>query len=225
MKQNYFPKVDIRGRVRVCLETITSLDLKNKYIVDVGSSIGWLEKELLKFGPKKLVGIEPDKDAVSYSQRKIRKAKFVQGLASKLPIPNGVADVVVMFDILEHVPKKEERASLKEANRILKKGGKLVLSTPNNNFWTTVLDLAWYFGHRHYGKSYLKNLIKRAGFRIDKLEVKGGIWFAIYLIWHYVMKWIFKKPLAVNEFMLDKDDKQFSEEKGIYTIYVVATKI
>ena len=225
MKQNYFPKVDIRGRVRVCLETVTSLDIKNKYIIDVGSSIGWLEKELLKFSPKEIIGVEPDVGAVAYANKKVKGARFMQGFASRLPVPSGVADVVVMFDILEHVPKKEENAALKEANRVLKRHGKLVLSTPNNNFWTTVLDLAWYFGHRHYNKSYMKNIIKKAGFRIDKLEIRGGIWFAIYLVWHYVMKWIFKRPLAVNEFMLDKDDKQFSEEKGTYTIYIVATKI
>ncbi|KKR88178.1 MAG: hypothetical protein UU32_C0001G0014 [Candidatus Woesebacteria bacterium GW2011_GWB1_41_10] len=225
MKQNYFPKVDIRGRVRVCLETVTSLNLRNKYIVDVGSSIGWLEKELLRFGPKKLLGIEPDAGAVAYSQKRVKGAKFMQGFASRLPVPNDVADVVVMFDILEHVPKKEESVSLEEANRVLKKYGKLVLSTPNNNFWTIVLDLAWYFGHRHYNEKYLKNLLKKAGFKIDRFEIRGGIWFAIYLIWHYVMKWIFRRPLAVNEFMLDKDDKQFSEKKGIYTIFLIATKV
>lgn len=224
MKQNYFPKVDVKGRVRICLKTLTSLGLRNKYIVDVGSSIGWLEEKLTKYAPKKLVGVEPDAGAVSYSTRRVKKAKFIQGHASNLPVSDGIADIVVMFDTFEHVPKKDERKVLKEVNRVLKKGGKLVLSTPNSNPITTILDPAWYFGHRHYNGEYLKSLIREAGFKISKFEIRGGVWFSIYLLWHYVMKWIFKKPLAVNRYLLEKDDKEFSKIRGIYTIYIIATK-
>lgn len=224
MKQSYFPKVDIKGRVRVCLETLTSLDLKNKYIVDVGASIGWLEKEIIKYKPKKIIGIEPDANAVAYAQKKVRKAQFLQGFADKLPVANGVADFVVMFDTIEHVPQKSEALALKEANRILKKGGRLVLSTPNKNFWTTLLDPAWYFGHRHYRVDYLKSILRKAGFEVEKLEIRGGIWFSIYLLWQYVMKWVFRKPLAVNKFLVTKDDEQFSEKEGIHTIFLIAKK-
>lgn len=225
MRQIFFPKVAIKGRVRVCLETLTALDLKDKYILDIGSSIGWLEKELLKFSPKKLVGLEPDARAVAYSQKKVKKAEFIQASVSNIPIPDSTIDIAVMFDVLEHVPKKEETLALREANRVLKRNGKLVLSTPHSSFLTNVLDLAWYFGHRHYEKKYLRDLLKKVGFRIDKFEVRGGLWFCLYLIWHYFMKWVLKKPLVVNEFLMDKDDKQFSERKGIHTIFITATSV
>lgn len=225
MKQTYFLKVDIRGRVRVCLETLTSLDIKGKYIVDIGSSIGWLEEQLLKYHPKKLVGVEPNRQAIAYSKKKVKEAVFINSSAAKIPVKSKAADIAVMFDVLEHVPKKHELKALTEAARILKKGGKLVLSTPNSHFLMNLLDLAWYFGHRHYERNYLKGLVRKAGFKIDKFEVRGGIWFAVYLVWHYVMKWIFGKPLAVNEYMLRKDDDQFSKKSGIYTIFLIATKI
>lgn len=225
MRQIFFPKVAIKGRVRVCLETLTSLDLKDKYILDIGSSIGWLEKELLKFSPKKLVGVEPDPQAVFYSRKKVKRATFINASASNIPISDGIADIVVMFDVLEHVPKKEETLALREANRVLKRNGKLVLSTPHSSFLTNVLDLAWYFGHRHYEKKYLRDLLKKVGFRIDKFEVRGGLWFCLYLIWHYVMKWILDKPLAVNEFLIRMDDKEFYKKEGINTIFLTATKV
>lgn len=225
MKQNYFPKVDIKGRVRLCLEKVTGLGIKDKYIVDVGSSIGWLEAELLKYKPKRLVGIEPDKEAVEYSRGRVQGATFVKGLATKLPVPGDVADIVVMFDVIEHVPKGREITSFNEAARVLKKKGKLVLSTPNDHFLTNILDIAWYLGHRHYEKEYLKSLLKKAGFRIDNLEVRGGIWFSVYLIWHYFMKWVLGKPLATNKFLIEKDDKQFLGKSGIHTIFIVATKL
>lgn len=225
MKQNYFPKVAIKGRVRVCLETLLLLGVKDKYIVDVGSSIGWLEKELLKYNPKKLVGVEPDRDAVFFSQRNIKKAEFIKASASKIPISDSAADIVIMFDVLEHVPKNKVSIALKEAGRILKNGGKLVFSTPNSNFLVNILDIAWYIGHRHYKKEYLTSILRDAGFKIEKLEIRGGLWFSVYLIWHYFMKWILRKPLAVNKFLMDRDDKQFSEKEGIHTIILIASKI
>ena len=225
MKQNYFPKVAIKGRVKVCLKTLMLLGIKGKYIVDIGSSIGWLEKELLKYKPKKLVGVEPDAGAVLFSQKRGKEATFIKASATKIPISDGTADIVVMFDVLEHVPKSEEKDALKEANRILKKGGKLVLSTPNSNFLTNILDFAWYLGHRHYRKEHLTNILKNAGFKIKKLEIRGGLWFSVYLIWHYFTKWILRKPLVVNKFLMEKDDKQFLEKEGIHTIILIASKI
>lgn len=235
MKQNYYPKVNKIGRVRVCLETLTSLNLKNKYIVDVGSSIGWLEEELLKYKPGKLVGIEPDAGAVVYSQKRVKetwsnktlatKVTFYKASAINLPIKDSVADIVVMFDVLEHVPPGKELIALKEAYRVLKVGGKFVLSTPNSSLLTNILDPAWYLGHRHYRKEHLERFLKKAGFRLDLFEVRGGLWFSLNLIWHYFMKWVLKKPLIVNKFLERKDDEQFSEKGGIHTIFIVATKV
>jgi len=225
MKQNYFPEVAIKGRVRVCLETLTSIDLKNKYIVDVGSSIGWLEEKLLGYKLRKLVGVEPDAVAVAYAQKKVRRACFIQSSATKIPLPSGIADIVVMFDVLEHVPKNRERNALEEANRILKQHGRLVLSTPNNHILTNLLDPAWYFSHRHYRRLSLKSLLRRAGFKVEKFEIRGGLWSSANLIWHYFMKWILKKPLAVNKFLERKDDQEFSKKTGIHTIFLIASKI
>lgn len=225
MRQNYFPKVDIKGRVRVCLETLTSLNLKGKSILDIGSSIGWLEKEILEYKPKKLVGIEPDAEAVKYSQKNIKGAYFYKASAERIPLADSSVDIAVMFDVIEHVPKGEEEKTLRESGRVLKKGGKLVLSTPNSTFATNILDAAWYFGHRHYSREKLKALLEKTGFKIDKFEIRGGLWFSINLIWHYLMKWVFKKPLAVNKFLTKKDDEQFSQKRGIHTIFLVATKL
>ena len=40
-------------------------------------------------------------------------------------------DAVVLFDVIEHMSVKEAAACLSEARRLLKKGGVLVVSTPN----------------------------------------------------------------------------------------------
>jgi SAM-dependent methyltransferase len=50
-------------------------------------------------------------------------------LEAALPIPNGHADYVLFQEGMEHLP--DQLRPLREFNRILKKGGRLILTTPN----------------------------------------------------------------------------------------------
>jgi SAM-dependent methyltransferase len=54
--------------------------------------------------------------------------RFAVGDATRLPVADGVADVVTLFDVLEHIP--DDAAAVREALRILRRGGHLLLTTP-----------------------------------------------------------------------------------------------
>jgi SAM-dependent methyltransferase len=54
--------------------------------------------------------------------------RFVTGDATRLPVADGVADVVALFDVLEHIP--DDAAAVREALRILRPGGHLLVTTP-----------------------------------------------------------------------------------------------
>jgi len=49
--------------------------------------------------------------------------------ADGVPLPDGCADVVTSFTVLEHVP--DEAAALAEMRRLLRPGGRLIISVPN----------------------------------------------------------------------------------------------
>jgi ubiquinone/menaquinone biosynthesis C-methylase UbiE len=51
----------------------------------------------------------------------------------RLPFPDGSFDVVWCTEVIEHVVKPE--FTLGEMNRVMKPGGKLLLTTPNSRFW------------------------------------------------------------------------------------------
>ena len=86
----------------------------------------------------------------------------------QLPITDGAFDTVLSTQTLEHVP--DPSFYLAEAARVLKPGGRLILTAPM--FW------------RHYESPYdftrftkygIQNLLNEAGFHIVKLDACGGI--------------------------------------------------
>ncbi|MDQ3556902.1 MAG: methyltransferase domain-containing protein [Gemmatimonadota bacterium] len=68
-------------------------------------------------------------DAPANRQPRVR---FVCGDATDLEFPDARFDVVTMFDLLEHVP--DDAAAVREAFRVLRPGGWLLVSTPNENW-------------------------------------------------------------------------------------------
>jgi ubiquinone/menaquinone biosynthesis C-methylase UbiE len=65
-----------------------------------------------------------------YTSKNVIKADV-----NKLPFKNNTIDQIYCWCLLEHLPKPE--LALKEMNRVLKKGGKIILSTelPDKNFY------------------------------------------------------------------------------------------
>lgn len=225
--KKYTLDMAVSGRVLACLNLLKSYNLKYTTLVDVGSSFGWLEKELLSIDKTiKIVGVEPDSKAVFFANKEIKGARFLVGDALRLPIESKFADMATLFDVIEHVPKNKEDVALSEVNRILKPKGLLFLSTPNSNFFMNLLDPAFYFGHRHYKFNNLKNFLNKSGFKIIKSTIKGGYWFSFYLIWLYITKRITGNFLPRNKFLENKEAGEFLSNKvGLHTHLIVAQKI
>lgn len=222
MKQ--FPKlIPIKGRVRICLEWLKSQNLKNKTLVDIGCSFGWMEQELAHSGTKKIIGVELNPQAVEFAKKNVKNAEFLVGSALELPIKDGIADIATLYDVIEHVPPGTEKQALTEANRILKPGGILLLSTPFDHPVSKFLDLAWYFGHRHYSSIKITQLLQKTGFRINKVETRGSIFSSLFLVWFYLAKRLTGSSQPKFSALERLDDLGFNK-KGITDIFVIAQK-
>lgn len=77
------------------------------------------------------------------SCRQTTGADVVCGDAMRLPFPDDSFDMVLSTQVIEHVP--DDRAFVKEAVRILKRGGMMILSS------VLRLPHGWYF-YRHQGR-------------------------------------------------------------------------
>ena len=107
------------------------LELKGKCVVDVGCGKGEFAATIAQLGAQ-VSGIEPD--PVQAAQN--RDAKPVKGLelyeagAEALPLEDASQDLLIFRFSLHHIPPALYPAVFKEAARVLKPAGKLVIIEP-----------------------------------------------------------------------------------------------
>lgn len=125
------------------LEAIKFLQSKfesgNTKALDIGCFNGFFVKKLLSLGYD-AQGIDFNKSAVAFGQVKL-------GLGSRISTQTIEAmieqekrfDVITLFEVLEHLP--DAKTFLGNVTKLLKNGGVLILSTPNNKMcWRPALD-------------------------------------------------------------------------------------
>ncbi len=94
--------------------------------------------------------------------------------ASDLPFEEGMFDLIYSINLLEHVKKPDK--VIKEATRVLKPNGTLLMITPNGNLgWileiAEILKLKLPEGpHRFLKRDELKRTIRKNGLKIKKFK-------------------------------------------------------
>ena len=104
-----------------------------KQILDVGCGSGYGSDILANSGATKVIGIDISDDAISYCKKHYarKNLKFEQGDCTSLLYKDNSFDVIVAFELIEHIDK--EQKFLSEVKRLLKNNGIFILSTPNKN--------------------------------------------------------------------------------------------
>ena len=100
-------------------------------ILDLGCGNGRL-LELFKDKNIEYVGIDNSEKLIAIAKKLHPDAKFQVADALGLPFPSGYFDKIYSIAVLHHIPSKELRLQfLKEAERVLKPGGFLILTVWN----------------------------------------------------------------------------------------------
>jgi len=134
-------------------------NLKRKKILDMGSGLGGF-LIVCRDNKTQATGIEIDPYAVEITKLRTGSNKnIVLGDCEKVPFPDNSFDLVASITVIEHV--KNPLKYLKEAKRVLKKNGKLILFAPNYLFpWEGHYKLFWLPYVFPYTKSLFKFYLK-----------------------------------------------------------------
>lgn len=141
---------------------------QNKIVLEAGSGAGYGAEILAKVA-KKVLAIDTSKDSIRESQKKYEKKnlKFEIGDIRKLKFANKTFDLIVAFEIIEHL--KEYKQAIKEFRRVLKSGGLLILSTPNKKVYSPGTKKPFYpFHYKEFTIEELKKLL--ADFKIKQIS-------------------------------------------------------
>ena len=107
--------------------------VKDKVILDIACGEGYGSYLLAQYA-KQVVGVDISVETIdhaisSYSRENL---EFKVGSLAHIPFQDeAIFDGIVSFESIEHVSEEEQVAFMKEAKRVLKPGGFLLISTPN----------------------------------------------------------------------------------------------
>jgi SAM-dependent methyltransferase len=139
----------------------------NQRVLDVASGAGF-GLQMLKQAGACPVGVDYDAGALADVRCVEHAAQLVHADATRLPFHPNSIDVVVSFETIEHVPDAE--ALVTEIRRVLKPGGRLVLSTPNRAFGPEARHTHNPFHVREFTADELRDLLKA---NFDDVQLYG----------------------------------------------------
>lgn len=145
---DYWPKEISKAQRKLYsdIEKILNPTLSSMSICDVGCGKGDFLKNLNSCWRK--IGIEPS--LVSNKLIDNKDIQLFNGTLNSVDLPSGTTDVVSYLDVFEHL--KDPVGEIKDAFRILKKGGEIVIYVGNSeSFFARASGKYWYylkmFGH------------------------------------------------------------------------------
>jgi SAM-dependent methyltransferase len=211
---------ELRGRTRRCWEFVGEIDQLD--VLNVGCSIGWFECLAVQHGARRAVGVDVSEAALSVARERVPGADFLKASALALPFPPSHFDVVTMFDVIEHLPSGSELAALTQARRVLRDGGRLLLSTPNRHPVSTFTDPAYYLGHRHYRRLELASLLRSARFEVVGVECGGRLFDQLDLLAYYASRQLLNRERHPLDFVRRRADREWASGSGWNTLFVAA---
>ncbi len=87
---------------------------------------------------------------------------------TKIPVKSGSFDAILCIEVFEHIP--DPISALKEFSRILKPGGKLILTVP----FCSLTHFAPYYFQNGLSKYWYQKFLPQFGFKIDELSFNGN---------------------------------------------------
>ena len=176
----------------------TQLQNKELKILNVGAGPGATTELLIKYG--QVTSVEYDKDCLEIVKQKLGLL-FDNESITNLPYEDNYFDLVVAFDVIEHIEDHEKGIS--ELIRVCKKNGFLFTTVPAFQFMWSQHDLINHHFRRYTSSSYKKLWIKNNQVQLFYSTYFNFFLFppiALFRLISKVIKWGKKKNGAGSDF-------------------------
>ena len=109
-------------------------------LLDVGCNIGaWLQDCAQHYPAARLAGIDINESALKMARGKVPTAVLLRSGSEAIPFAARTFDYVTCLEVLEHLPAELRPTAFREMQRVLRPGGKLILTVPHAG-WFSSLD-------------------------------------------------------------------------------------
>lgn len=168
------PEVEKGGRADVALKLLE----KGDKFLDVGCGDGIIAY-FAKKNYRQIYGVDVSDIALKIAERRGVITRKINVNNEALPFENNYFDAITCLDVIEHVFEPVDL--INEISRVLKKGGIVIISTPNIRYWHHLFDLAirgrfpktsgdtehYDGGHLHYFTFWdIEKILRKKGLRI-----------------------------------------------------------
>ena len=170
--------LDEARRYKQYFDTIIGIIQKHKKpqsLLDVGCGVGIFLQQV-KINGWKAIGVDMSADSVAYARA--RGLAVRRGKIEELTFRPGSFDVITLFQTIEHI--KDPIKTLEKLYLLLRRGGILVLTTPNEESVLAKAQGKFWFGYRNIEHLYFFNeqsltvLQKKVGFKRISIHTENG---------------------------------------------------
>jgi len=149
---------------------------KNAKLLEIGCGTGHNLAMLGTFGT--VDALEVDDIAREMAEQRLGHDVLSAPLPELAGIPDELYDMVAALDVVEHIP--DDKAALEGIARVLKPGGKLLITVPAHQWMWSAHDVVNHH-QRRYSKSSLTKLVQQSPLKLETIGYFNSLLFPVAL--------------------------------------------
>jgi len=163
------------GRTRAIIKYLDAelgIADETRTVLDIGSGAGNMDHHLAHYGT--VIGLDNNPRPLAVAG--VRGLTVTQSFGNQLPFSDNEFDLIALLDTIEHIP--DEIGVLEECLRVLKPGGKLMITVPAF-MWLWSYNDEINEHQRRYTTSELQTKLNANGFQVKRMSYNNFFLFPL----------------------------------------------
>jgi SAM-dependent methyltransferase len=189
--------IDIASRRDALAQVERAVTHTPSVILEIGTSSGFLLADLRqRFAGHIVMGADQIGETLDALAQRLPDVPLLRFDLQRCPLPDACADVVVLLNVLEHIP--DDQAAAAHLLRIVKPGGTVILEVPAGSALYDVYDRVL-MHERRYDMPALEALMTDAGFLVERRTHLGFLLFPAFLVAKRINQWRYPAGAAIDD--------------------------